>query len=99
MPRMETISPQFIRLAAEIAPKILRRVISAKAFDIFPTSQQFTCDSPKIGLENLYAFAPKRLACDPPMPQDDPVITAFDTLDRIQTSVVITSMFPRTAFE
>src|SRR6266851_4625978 len=40
-PRIETISPQFMRLAAEMASKILRRVSSAKAFDIFSTLERF----------------------------------------------------------
>ncbi len=37
---METIWPQFMRLVAEIASKILRRVLSARAFDIFSTSER-----------------------------------------------------------
>ncbi len=37
---METISPQLMRLLAEISSKILRRVSSAKAFDIFSTSER-----------------------------------------------------------
>src|SRR5260370_37235217 len=40
-PRMETISPQFMRSVAEIASKILRRVLSARAFDIFSSSERF----------------------------------------------------------
>jgi len=38
---METMSPQFMRLVAEIASKILRRVLSARAFDIFSSSERF----------------------------------------------------------
>jgi hypothetical protein len=37
---METISPPFMRLVAETASKILRRVLSARAFDIFSTSER-----------------------------------------------------------
>src|ERR1700674_5378943 len=40
-PRIETISPQVIRLVAEMASKILRRVSSARAFDIFSISERF----------------------------------------------------------
>ena len=40
-PRMETISPQVMWVDAEMASKILRRVSSAKALDIFSTSARF----------------------------------------------------------
>src|SRR5205814_5570388 len=39
--RMETISPQFIWPAREMASKILSRVSSAKAFDIFSITGRF----------------------------------------------------------
>src|SRR5258705_13665766 len=38
-PPIETISPQFICLVAEIVSKILRRVSSARALDIFSISE------------------------------------------------------------
>src|SRR5579862_7947249 len=38
-PRRETISPQLMRGEAEMASKIRRRVSSARAFDIFSTSE------------------------------------------------------------
>ena len=40
-PRIETISPQFMWSVAEIASKILSRVWSASALDIFSTSERF----------------------------------------------------------
>src|SRR5947209_1060905 len=41
---METISPQVIWLVADTASKILSRVLSARAFDIFSTSERFMLD-------------------------------------------------------
>ena len=45
-PRSVTISPQVMRLVSEIASKILRRVLSASAFDIFSISER-SMDCPK----------------------------------------------------
>src|SRR5438309_1897991 len=43
-PRIETISPQFMWSVAEMASKILSRVWSARALDIFSTSERFIVD-------------------------------------------------------
>src|SRR5260370_42000418 len=42
-PRIETISPQFMWSFAEMASKILRRVSSARAFDIFSIWDRSIC--------------------------------------------------------
>jgi hypothetical protein len=44
---METISPQFMWPVAEMASKILKRVLSARAFDIFAIRER------SIGLAKL----------------------------------------------